>query len=160
MRRPRVVQVLGSVISGFAMSLGRWSWAQVPGTSPGAPLPGDGTALGPGVMGFGLFLAFIVLLAVLAKIYDLRKKREAEAVAIQSEISEALMADPALGRLPVAVTVRIPLASPQALLGEVRGQVPSQTAHDMVLRVVKRELQQHSAASQVEDGLAVIPRAA
>ena len=45
MRRAWFVQVLGSVISGFAMSLGRWSWAQVPGTSPGAPLPGDGTAV-------------------------------------------------------------------------------------------------------------------
>ena len=46
MRRAWFVQVLGSVISGFAMSLGRWSWAQVPGTSPGAPLPETGPGTG------------------------------------------------------------------------------------------------------------------
>jgi hypothetical protein len=106
----------------------------------------------------GIVLALLALIVVTARVYGRRRQRDEEGVAIQSEIADALLMDPVLGRLAVAVTVYVPLASHAAPIAEVRGQVPSPEARDMVLRFVQRELLQHSPTAQVEDALTVTGR--
>jgi hypothetical protein len=52
--------------------------------------------------------ALIVILAVLAKYRDVRNRREADAIALQSRPSDVLLADQALHGLAVTPTVHIP----------------------------------------------------
>src|SRR6202040_1458896 len=89
------------------------AWAQVSPTP--APSPALPSGPSPEVTnGSGAFLvaALVVLLlvavGVMVKLYDLRRKREDEAVALQARISDALLAEPSLSSLPLVPTVRIP----------------------------------------------------
>jgi hypothetical protein len=143
------------VVLALATTPNGWSWAQVSGTAPAAPLSGEATATSGWVI--AALLLVVAFIVIIAKISDLREKREEEGTAIQSKISDALLADPTLARLPVAVTVHIPLTRHASLLADVRGDVPSQALRATVIRLVQRELDQHSPSSTIEDRLMVIP---
>ena len=56
-------------------------------------------------------LALVVLLGIAVKLYDLKRKREEEAVAAQARISDALLMDAALSGLPLTPTAHVPLWS-------------------------------------------------
>jgi len=98
-----------------------------------------------------------VFAIVTARIVDLRRKRETEAVEIQSRVADALLADGVLGRLPVSVTVHIPIAHRDQAVAEVRGDVPSQEMREAVMQAVQREVLHLRPQAQVEDRLMVMP---
>src|SRR5258706_15248611 len=54
-------------------------------------------------------LLVVVLLGVAVKLYDLKRKREDEAVAAQARISDALLMDANLAGLPLTPTAPLPL---------------------------------------------------
>lgn len=54
-------------------------------------------------------LLVVVLLGVAVKLYDLKRKREDEAVAAQARISDALLMDANLAGLPLTPTAHLPL---------------------------------------------------
>ena len=64
------------------------------------------------VLAIGM-LTLIVLVGILVKFYDLKSKREEEAVAAQSRISDALLMDSTLAGLPLTPTapMTLPLLS-------------------------------------------------
>ena len=140
------------------------AWAQAPSNpapQPGLPAPADlpaGTGLPPvtGVphmtgqavdasTGFVLVSAVILLLLIVGigvKLYDRKQKRDQEAAALQARISDALMSDPMLSRLPITATVRLPLWNGKPVMVEVTGTAPRpglrQAAVDLALREALR----------------------
>jgi hypothetical protein len=99
----------------------------------------------------------IVILAALAKYRDVRHRREADALALQSRLSDVLLADQALHGLAVTPTVHIPLSGSRAI-GEVTGDVPSPETRERVLRAPRREAQPLWADDlEIEDELLVLP---
>ena len=160
MRSTQTVRTtLAAVVASVALGLRR-ALAQIPTSVPPMPVPlpsSGGSAAAQAGMAIGLVVALVVLLVVLVKVLDLRRKREAEAVGIQSRIADALLRDPALARLPVVVTVHVPIFRETPATAEVRGDVPSQAMREAVVRVVREELSRVRPASWVEDRLMVLP---
>jgi hypothetical protein len=100
-------------------------------------------------------LALIVILGALVKYRDMRNRREADALALQSRLSDVLLTDQALG-LAVTPTVHIPWSGSQAIV-ELTGHVPSPEARERALRAVKREAQSLWADVEIQDRLLVLP---
>jgi hypothetical protein len=134
-------------------------WAQ----TPAAPAPAAPSA-GPGSSGSGAFIAaailmvgLLVILGAAVKFFDLRRKREAEAVHLQAQISDALLRDPALFGLPITPTARVPLWRGSPALIEVSGQVPSSEVREAVIRIVQEEAARIRPDFTIQNRLAVVP---
>ena len=56
-----------------------------------------------------MMLALLVVVGVSVKLYDLKRKREEEAVAAQARIADALLMDSTLAPLPLTPTAHLPL---------------------------------------------------
>lgn len=91
-----------------------FAWAQGP-MPPGSSVTSLATPTPPpsgeegGWMVFGFVIAMVVIFAIAGRLLDLKSKREADAVHLEAQISDALLRDPRLCRLPVAASVRLPV---------------------------------------------------
>jgi hypothetical protein len=101
-----------------------------------------------------LIVAVLVVIGAVVKIFDLKRKREAEAVHLQAQISDALLRDPQLFGLPVTPTAHVPWKGTPATI-EVTGHVPSDDARDTVLRLVRQEAARLRSDFTVQDRLEV-----
>jgi hypothetical protein len=104
-------------------------------------------------------ILFVLVLAVIigvAKLQDRRHAREGEAVALQAQLSEALLRDPRLAKLPITVTVSMPLwkRSPGSL--EVQGEVPSPELHRAIPHVIAEELSACCPDIHIDDRITVV----
>ena len=72
-----------------------------------------------------MMLALVVVVGVSVKLYDLKRKREEEAVAAQARIADALLMDSTLAALPLTPTAHLPLWKGSPLILEIKGAVPS-----------------------------------
>jgi len=153
MTRIRSLVVL-TFLAGWSMGT-RSSWAQTPVTPPGAPPSPEGWS-GAVVLGL-IALALLVILGVVARLYDRRRKGEADALGLQSHLSDALLTDRALQSAIVTVTVHAPMWKRSPLIVEVRGDVPTAELRDAVLRVVKREATRQRPDVELEDKLLIAP---
>jgi hypothetical protein len=102
-------------------------------------------------------LALVVLLGIAVKLYDLKRKREEEAVAAQARISDALLMDAALSGLPLTPTAHIPLWSGTPLTLEITGSVPKTELREAALGVARREMARSRDDFRIEDRIAVDP---
>jgi hypothetical protein len=146
---------LGALIflAGWSM-VERSSWAQTAVTPPGAPSPeGSRETV---ILGLTL-LALLVILVVGIRFYDRYRTREADAIGLQSRLSDALLMDRALQSASVTPTVHAPMLKQWPLIVEVHGDVPTAELRDAVLRVVKREATQLRPDVEVEDKLLIVP---
>jgi hypothetical protein len=134
------------------------AWAQVP-TTPSAPVTGGGTP-GAVLLVVGFAVALIVIIGVGVKLYDLTRKRESEALHLQSQLSDALLREP--GFLGLALTPTVHAAkwrkSPPTV--EISGHVPTREVHDRALDVVRAEVARLRSDVHIEDRLAIVPGAA
>jgi len=89
-----------------------------------------------------MVIGMLVLIGVGVKMYDLKRKREAEGVALQARVSDALMREPNLFTLAVTPTAHVPWWSGTPVRLEVTGRVPTPEARDQIVRLVEREAQQ------------------
>jgi hypothetical protein len=121
--------------------------------SPGvtAPAAGSGGWIVAAVLVFGL----LVVVGALVKIYDLRRKRETEAVHLQAQISDALLRDPNLFGLPVAATAHAPFWSGTPVTVELTGEVPDVNVRSAVTRIARSEAQRIRPDVEIVDHLAV-----
>lgn len=103
----------------------------------------------------GSVIALIVIVGIVAKLIDLRRRREAEAVALQSRLSDALLTDAPLHAAPVIPTVSIPWTG-SPITVEVSGDLPSAEVRDSVLRLIRRETA-HLSSVEIEDKLLILP---
>jgi hypothetical protein len=135
-------------------------WAQVilerqaPGQAPEATAP-SGTMTTAVVVALGI--AVLVILVMLAKMADLRRKRETEAVVIQARISDAILRDPGLFNFPITPTAHVPLRKGSPVTVEVAGQVPSEDIRQAALRLIEREAAQVHHDVRVESRIGVVP---
>ena len=127
-----------------------------------APTPTPGTAGGSGGEGGAIALLLIIVAAFIivalgVKLYDLRRKRESEAVQLQAQVSDALMREQLLSGVPIMATARSSLWRRSAATIEIAGQVPSPEIRDTALRIARSEAGRIRPDVQIEDRLAVVP---
>jgi len=129
------------------------AWAQNPGTPPPAAAPtADG---GSAAMGFLVILGLLVLVGVAVKVYDRKRKRDAEAVHLQAQVSDALMRDARLAGLVLTPTAHVPAWSRGPATIEITGEVPDPTVRDVVLRVAREEASRIRPDVQIIDRMSV-----
>jgi hypothetical protein len=102
-----------------------------------------------------LLLGVLVLVGIGVKLYDLRRKREAEGVHLQAQVSDALLRDPGVFGLAVTPTAHVPWWSGSPVTLEVAGRVPAEEAREQVLRLVRAEAQRIRPDVEVIDRLVV-----
>jgi hypothetical protein len=139
------------------------AWAQAPSTPSPVVTPPPASPTAPDETGGGLAILITTMVALLAvlvmavKMFDLKRKREEEAVALQARLSDALFVDPALASLPITPTAHEPLWRGSPVTVEVAGQTPTQELREAALRLVERELSASRSDFQIEDRIMVDP---
>jgi len=94
---------------------------------------------GPTLAVFLLLFGLLVIVGIGVKLYDLKRKREAEAVHLQAQASDALLRDPMMFGLAVTPTAHVPWWSGTPARLEVGGHVPTSEARERALRIVEAE---------------------
>jgi hypothetical protein len=84
------------------------------------PAPDGANLLMPAIILGGALLGGLILLVVFV---DLRRKRQAQAIAIEGQIADALMREPGLARAAVTTEAHVPLMGRAGPTVEVRGEV-------------------------------------
>ena len=123
----------------------------------------DSAAAGSAAVLVLLVIGLLVIIGVLVKLFDLRRKREAEGVHLQARVSDALMREPDLINLAVTPTAHVPWWFGTPVRLEVTGRVPTPLMRDQVLRLVEQEARQVRSDVTLVDQLqvdAVVHRAA
>jgi hypothetical protein len=95
--------------------------------------------MGPTATVLVLLVGLLVVVGIGVKLYDLKRKREAEAVHLQAQVSDALLRDATLFGLAVTPTAQVPLWKGTPARLEVAGRVPEPEYRDQVLRLVEQE---------------------
>jgi hypothetical protein len=122
-----------------------------PAVGPTATAPGNGGTLAV-VMVIG---ALLVLVGIGVKLYDLKRKREAEGVHLQAQVSDALLRDETLGGLAITPTARVPFWSGTPAVIELSGRVASPVARDRALQLAASEASRLRADVEIIDHLTV-----
>jgi hypothetical protein len=117
--------------------------------------PADGGNLMVPMLVLGVALLGGLIFAV--ALMDLRRKRRAEMVAIEGQISDALMREPRLAGSTLTALARVPLSSRSAPAVEVRGAVEYPELREIAVRIVRQELLRHHPDGRVEDRIFVAP---
>jgi hypothetical protein len=89
-----------------------------------------------------LLVGLLVVVGVGVKLYDLRRRRDAEGVHLQAQVSDALLRDPNLFGLAVTPTAHVPWWSGTPVSVEVAGRVAGPEDRERVLAMVEREARQ------------------
>ena len=92
------------------------------------------------IMVVATMLLLLVLLGVAVKLYDLKRKREEEAVAAQARVS-----------------AHLPLWKGSPLVLEIKGAVPRPELREAAVDVAKREVGRSRSDFRIEDRIAVNP---
>jgi len=124
-----------------------------PAASQAATSGGAGTTLTVFLLLFGL----LVIVGIGVKIYDLKRKRDAEAVHLQAQASDALLRDPTMFGLAVTPTAHVPWWSGTPARLEVTGHVPSSEARERALRIIEAEARSLRPDVTLVDKLEVEP---
>jgi len=104
---------------------------------------------------FLLLFGLLVIVGIGVKLYDLKRKRDAEGVHLQAQISDALLRDPALFGLAVTPTAHVPWWSGTPARIDVTGRVPSADARERAMRVVEGEARAVRPDVEIADRLEV-----
>lgn len=102
-----------------------------------------------------ILLLLTVLLGLAVKLYDLKRKREEEAVAAQARVSDALLMDATLAGLPLTPTAHLPLWKGSPLVVEITGAVPRPELREAAVDVAMREVGRSRKDFRIEDHIAV-----
>ena len=125
----------------------------MPPATPQPAAEGGGAAIAAVVVVVGLFM----VIGVVVKLFDLKQKRESEAVQLQAQLSDALLREPSLAGLPLTPTVHVPMWKGTPATIEMMGRVPTPELKDTVLRIVRDEAARIRSDVQIEDRLSVVP---
>jgi hypothetical protein len=134
------------------------AWAQTPTTAPAtgmAPAAGATSSGGSAALGFLVILGLLVIVGVAVKIYDRKRKRDAEAVHLQAQVSDALMRDARLAGFVLTPTAHVPTWGSGPAKIEISGEVSDPAMRDLVVRVAREEAARLRPDVQIEDRLSV-----
>ena len=142
--------LIGGGLAGAAL-------AQIPPATPTPMTPAPGAAAdGSGWMAAAvLIFGLLIVIGVAVRFYDLRRKREAEAVHLQAQISDAFLRDPNFFGLPVAATAHAPLWKGTPVTIEITGEVPDPSLREAVMRMAWAEAQRIRPDVEIIDKLNV-----
>ena len=155
MRPKRMTVMLHWLFSLWLVPLAAWAQATAP--TPTMPAPATPPADSAG-MGIAAILVPLILLAILVagvKLYDRKRKRDDEAMALAARMSDALLMHPALSGYPIVATVRMPISNRSEPVVELTGTVPSGALREEAVSVVAHELDTHGSGGRIEDHIAV-----
>jgi hypothetical protein len=134
------------------------AWAQSSAAAPAtgaAPAAGATSGGGSAALGFLVILGLLVLVGVAVKLYDRKRKRDAEAVHLQAQVSDALMRDTRLAGLVLTPTAHVATWGNGPATIDIAGEVPDPTMRDIVLRVAREEAARLRPDVQIMDRLSV-----
>ena len=135
------------------------AWAQGSATAPAAgAAPAGGAATSSGgsaALGFLVIVALLIVVGVAVKLYDRKRKRDAEAVHLQAQVSDALMRDARLAGLVLTPTADVPKWGSGPATIEISGDVADAATRDTVLRVARDEAARLRPDVQIVDRLSV-----
>ena len=130
--------------------------AQIPRATPITPTPAPAEVGNGGwIVAAALVIGLLVVVGAMVKIYDLRRKRETEAVHLQAQISDAFLRDPNLFGLPVAATAHAPFWSGTPVTIELTGEVPDVNMREAVARIARSEALRIRPDVEIVDHLSV-----
>ena len=132
------------------------AWAQA---SP-SPLSPTGENVGRTATIVVVLIVLLVILGVAVKLYDLRRKREAEGLQLQAQLSDALMREPGFSGLGLAATVHVATFRKSPPIVAVSGHVPTPDMRERALAFVRAEATRNQPDVQVEDRIAIVPAVA
>jgi hypothetical protein len=150
----RTIVLLAPLVLG---SVATYAWAQV--SSPPSPvIPATpGAADGGGAAwSLAIIVALIVAVGVAVKLYDHKRRREAEAVQIQAQISDALMRDATLFGMPVVANATVPFTRGPVRI-EMAGQVPSEAHREAIIRLARGEAARIRPDVVIADRMSIVP---
>jgi hypothetical protein len=134
------------------------AWAQSSATAPATGLAPAAPATSSGssaALGFLVILGLLVIVGVAVKLYDRKRKRDAEAVHLQAQVSDALMRDARLAGLVLTPTAEVPMWGRAPATIELSGEVPDAAMRDIVLRVAREEAARLRSDVEIIDHLTV-----
>src|SRR5262245_10551761 len=129
-------------------------WAQAPAQPSGGITGTSGT--GGAMVLLGIVAAVVLAIAVVAKFFDLRRKRETEAVLLQAQVTDMLLREERLRGLSVTATARVPFWSGSPATIDLAGSVPTPDLHETVLRLARSEAMRVRQDVVLEDRVAVV----
>jgi hypothetical protein len=116
--------------------------------------PSSPPALG-GIAALGIIVALLVVVGIGVKLYDVKRKREEQGVALQARVSDALLEAPELARLPLVAVVQVPFWRPATAVVTVRGHVPTPELHETAMRIVREKVGTTWPSARTEDSIVV-----
>jgi hypothetical protein len=137
-----------------APSLAGRGLAQTSTVPPPAGSAGDMTGT---MLGAAALIAVVIAIGVCVKLFDLRRRRVEEVAALESRISDVLMTDSALFRLPITASARRGFGASSPVIVDIHGTVPSTELRDWAMALVKREAARSGGPLSIEDRIAVDP---
>jgi hypothetical protein len=143
----RLLPLLAFPVRAAAQTAG----ADSSGTTPALSSWGGSVAI--------LVVVLLILLAigVAVKLFDRKRKREDEALLLQSQISDALLLDRSLAGLPIMAVADSSLWGRSPGVVAITGTVPTPEQREAVMRLVAQELSRRHAFARAEDRLLVDP---
>jgi hypothetical protein len=102
-----------------------------------------------------LIVALVVGVVLAVGVMDLRRKRQAQAVAIEGQISDALLGEPRLTGAVLTALAHVPLSARAAPMVEIRGEVEYPELAEVAVRIVRQELLRHHPEGRVENRIFV-----
>jgi len=152
--------MIGSVVSLLGLSiLVTRAWAQTAGPAPSPVAPGSSGGVGAagGMVVGAVLLGLLLVIGVAIKLYDMKRKREEEGVAVQGALSDALLVERSLAGLTITPTVQVPFRRSMPANVTVRGLVPAPAHRDATLQLVTREIARSRMRFRIEDRIVVDP---
>src|SRR5262245_8009720 len=134
------------------------AWAQTSATAPATgtpPAAGAASSGGSAALGFLVILGLLVLVGIAVKLYDRKRKRDADGVHLQAQVSDALMRDSRLAGLVLTPTAYVPTWGSGPAVIEISGEVPDAAMPAAVLRMARDEAARFRSDVQIMDRLTV-----
>jgi hypothetical protein len=120
-----------------------------------APQAATSGGMGPTLTVFLLLFGLLVIVGIGVKLYDLKRKRDAEGVHLQAQVSDALLRDATLFGMAVTPTAHVPWWSGTPARLELVGRVPTPDARDRARRIAEEEARGVRSDVEIVDRLEV-----
>ena len=147
-----------AMVSGLAAMVATVREAAAQVTPPSGTTPvGDNSGV---LMALALMGALLLIVGVGVKIWDAKRKREAEAIHLQSQLSDALLREADFFGLALTPTVHASLRRDAPMIIEMTGQAPSEAVRDAALRTVRDEASRIRPNFEIVDRIEIRPSAA
>ena len=149
-----------AMVSGLAAMVALVREAAAQATPPPA-MPAPSTAAaedGSGVLiALALMGALLLIVGVGVKIWDAKRKRESEAIHLQSQLSDALLREADFFGLAITPTVHASLRKSAPMIIELTGHAPSDAVRNAAFRVVQDEASRVRSNFEIVDRLEIRP---